>query len=81
MFTELAENDPDPLSKILNESECKVEVFREDVGNILSENITEDEIIFSSQNDINSQSIGSLKVKRNNKSIFNDNFLEYLNKK
>lgn len=77
----MAENDPDPLSKILNESECKVEVFREDVGNILSENITEDEIIFSSQNDINSQSIGSLKVKRNNKSIFNDNFLEYLNKK
>ncbi|EEB17858.1 conserved hypothetical protein [Pediculus humanus corporis] len=69
MFTKLAENDPDPLSKILNESECKVEVFREDVGNILSENITEDEIIFSSQNDINSQSIGSLKVAMDSDSL------------
>lgn len=54
--------DPDPLSNILNDSECRVEVFREDVSSILSENITEDAIIFSTVNDMNNQSIGSLKV-------------------
>ncbi|KAK6641715.1 hypothetical protein RUM44_013430 [Polyplax serrata] len=60
--TNTEKNDTDPLSQILSESDCKVEVFREDVNNILSENIAEDAIIFSSQNDIDSQSIGSLKV-------------------
>lgn len=64
MFDSIAENDqdPDPLSKILNDSECRVEVFREDVSSILSENMTEDAIIFSTVNDIDDQSIGSLKV-------------------
>lgn len=64
MFSSIAENDqdPDPISKILNDSECRVEVFREDVSSILSENITEDAIIFSTVNDMDSQSIGSLKV-------------------
>lgn len=62
VFAGLSENDPDPISRILNESDCRVEVFREDVNSILSENIAEDAIIFSSQNDIDNQSIGSLKV-------------------
>lgn len=69
MFDNISENDqdPDPLSKILNDSECRVEVFRgEDVSSILSENMTEDAIIFSTVNDIDDQSIGSLKVSAEN---------------
>lgn len=65
MFTELSENDSDPISSILNESDCRVEVFREEVNSILHENIVEDAIIFSTENDINNQSIGSLKVGLN----------------
>lgn len=71
MFDNITENDqdPDPLSKILNDSECRVEVFREDVSSILSENMTEDAIIFSTVNDIDDQSIGSLKVSMDNEPL------------
>lgn len=46
-----------------------MEVFREDVSSILSENITEDAIIFSTVNDMDSQSIGSLKVTMDNETL------------
>lgn len=57
----MAETDSDPLARILNDSECRVEILGEDVNSILSENIAEDAIIFSSNNGEN-QSVGLLKV-------------------
>ncbi|KAL0275894.1 UNVERIFIED_CONTAM: hypothetical protein PYX00_003614 [Menopon gallinae] len=68
MLDAMAETDSDPLARILNDSECRVEILGEDVNSILSENIAEDAIIFSSNNGEN-QSVGSLKVTMDNECI------------